>query len=212
MSARLHPRPAPRAQGQRGFILVTGLLFLVVMTLLALAMFRSTGLMDRISANARDKQRSFEAAESALQYGEWWLNNNDPGTTTSTCTGLTSGDTVANVHVCSNALQTDYLTATDWTNAFTYTPPNLAVPAGTVVGTGGQVSSTDSTSDVIYSKLPGFYVEYVGVSSTKGGNVYRLTAYGFGGDSNTKTIIRSTYRLPSTFSSGGGGGTGLGGP
>ena len=212
MSARHLSRPAPRAQGQRGFILVTGLLFLVVMTLLALAMFRSTGLMDRISANARDKQRSFEAAESALQYAEWWLNNNDPGTTTTPCTaGLVSGDTVANIHVCSTALPSDYLTSAAWANAFTYTPPNLAVPV-TGAGTGGQVSATDKTSDVIYYKLPGFYVEYVGVSSTKGGNVYRITAYGYGGDSNTKSIIRSTYRLPSTFASGGGGGSGLGGP
>lgn len=211
MSARIHSRPAPRAQGQRGFILVTGLLFLVVMTMLALAMFRSTGLMDRISANTRDKQRSFEAAQSALQYAEWWLNNNDPGTTTSACTTLVSGDTVTNIHVCSTALQSDFLTAATWTGGFTYTPPNLAVP-GSGNGTGGQVSSTDSTSDVIYYKLPGFYVEYVGVSSTKGGNVYRITAYGYGGDANTKSIIRSTYRLPSTFSSGGGGGGGLGGP
>jgi type IV pilus assembly protein PilX len=211
MSARLHSRPASRAQGQRGFILVTGLLFLVVMTLLALAMFRSTGLMDRISANARDKQRSFEAAESALQYAEWWLNNNDPGTTTKPCTTLDSGDTVAAIHVCSTPLQSDYLTAATWTGGFTYTPPNLTVPAVNAA-VGGQVSSTDSTSDVVYYKLPGFYVEYVGVSSTKGGNVYRLTAYGYGGDANTKSIIRSTYRLPSTFSSGGGSGTGLGGP
>ena len=211
MSARLHSRPAPHAQGQRGFILITGLLFLVVMTLLALAMFRSTGLMDRISANARDKQRSFEAAESALQYAEWWLNNNDPGVTTSACTTLVSGDTVANIHVCSTALQADFLTAATWTGGFTYTPPNLTVPA-TGAGTGGLVTSGDTTSDVIYYKIPGFYVQYLGVSSTKGGNVYQITAYGYGGDGNTKSIIRSTYRLPSTFASGGGGGTGLGGP
>jgi type IV pilus assembly protein PilX len=211
MSARIHSHPAPRAQRQRGFILVTGLLFLVVMTMLALAMFRSTGLMDRISANTRDKQRSFEAAQSALQYAEWWLNNNDPGTTTAACTTLASGDTVANIHVCSTALQSDFLTASTWTGGFTYTPPNLAVPSSGD-GTGGQVTSSDTASDVIYYRLPGFYVEYVGVSSTKGGNVYRITAYGYGGDANTKSIVRSMYRLPSTYASGGGGGTGLGGP
>jgi type IV pilus assembly protein PilX len=201
MTARPHSPPVPRAQGQRGFILVTGLLFLVVMTLLALAMFRSTGLMDRISANQRDKQRSFEAAQSALQYAEWWLTNNDPGTATSACNALASADTVANIHVCSNTLQSDFLTAEPWTAAFTYTPPNLTVP-GSGAGTGGQVSSTDSTSDVIYYKLPGFYVEYVGVSSTSGGNVYRITAYGYGGDANTKSIVRSTYRLASKSGTG----------
>jgi len=203
-------RPAPRAGGQRGFILVTGLLFLVVMTLVALAMFRSTGMMDRISANARDKQRSFEAAQSALAYGEWWLSAHPPGTTTTACSTLVSGDTVANVHVCSNAIQNDYLTSTAWSGGFTYTPPNLTVP-GSGNGTGGMVTANSTSGDVIYWKLPGFYLEYVGVSS-KGGNVYRVTAYGFGGDSNTMSVLRSTYRVPSTYAAGGGGGGGLGGP
>jgi type IV pilus assembly protein PilX len=213
MSARMSSRPAPRAAAQRGFILVTGMLFLVVMTLLALAMFRGTGLMDRISANARDKQRSFEAAQSALQYAEWWLNNHPPGTTTGPCnTGnLISGDTVGNIHVCAQALPSDFLTAMPWPNAFTYTPPNLAV-LGSGAAAGGQVTSGDTASDVIYYKLPGFYLEYVGVSSTKGGNVYRITAYGYGGDANTMSIVRSTYRLPSTYGTGSSGGGGLGGP
>ncbi|HEY9027860.1 MAG TPA: PilX N-terminal domain-containing pilus assembly protein, partial [Burkholderiaceae bacterium] len=67
-------RRAPRrARREQGFILVTGLLFLVVMTLVGLALFRSTGLLDRLTTNTRDKQRSFEAAESAMEYGVWWL-------------------------------------------------------------------------------------------------------------------------------------------
>ena len=211
MMARTLPRPAPRAAAQRGFILVTGLLFLVVMTLVALAMFRSTGLMDRISANSRDKQRSFEAAQSALQYGEWWLNNNPPGTTTSDCSalGLTSANTVSNIHVCSNALPSTYLTKA-WANAFTYSPPNLTVSAG-----GGLVTASDLSSDVNYQKLPGFYITYLGLSPTSanGGYVYQITAYGYGGDGNTMTIVRSTYLIPSGGSgSGGGGGGGLGGP
>src|SRR4051812_18960272 len=65
IARNLARRRAPQAR-QSGFILVTGLLFLVVLTLLGLAMFRSSGLMDRITANTRDKQRSFEASQSAL--------------------------------------------------------------------------------------------------------------------------------------------------
>jgi type IV pilus assembly protein PilX len=194
---------APRGAAQRGFILVTGLLFLVVMTLVALAMFRSTGLMDRISANARDKQRAFEAAQSALQYGEWWLATNKPGSTASTCSSLLSGDTVANIHVCSNAIQSDYQTTNSaWAAGFTYTPPNLSVPA-TGTGTGGMAATG---SDVMYYNLPGFYLEFVGYSATKGGNIYQVTAYGYGGNSNTTSVLRSTYLIPVPVASGGGGG------
>ena len=208
MSAAMPSRRTPRAASQRGFILVTGLLFLVVITLVAVAMFRGTGLMDRVSANARDKQRSFEAAQSALQYAEWWLSTTKPGTTSSACSSLASGDTVSNIHVCSNAIQSDFL-STAWTGGFTYTPPNLTSLSGTG-NAGGQVSSS-TDSDVKYFNLPGFYVTWLSYSSTKGGNVYQVTAYGYGGNTTTMTVLRSTYLVPTTTTSGGGGG-GLTGP
>ena len=212
MNARISTHAAPRKAEQRGFILVTGLLFLVVMTMVALAMFRSTGLMERISANARDKQRAFEAAQSALQYGEWWLGANKPGAATSNCSTLASGDTVANIHVCTNAIQSDFQTTNSaWTAGFTYTPPNLSVP-GSGTGTGGVVTASDLSSDVIYYNRPGFYLYFLGYSAAKGGNLYQVTAYGYGGSGNTASVLRSTYLVPTTGSGGGGGGGGLGGP
>ncbi len=210
MSARKFPHPAPRGSTQRGFILVTGLLFLVVITLVAVAMFRSTGLMDRVSANARDKQRSFEAAQSALQYGEWWLSVNKPGSTTAPCNApLVSGDTVANVHVCTADIQSDFLSAT-WTKGFTYTPPNLASLSGSG-NAGGQVTSA-TDSDVKYYNLPGFYLKFLGYSATKNGNIYQVTAYGYGGNTTTMTVLRSTYLVPTTGGGGSSGGGGLAGP
>jgi type IV pilus assembly protein PilX len=208
MKTRPSSRPAPRAAAQRGFILATGLMFLVVMTLVALAMFRSTGLMNRISANARDKQRSFEAAQSALQYAEWWLQAHTPGTTTGACTAMVDANTVSNIHVCNSAIEATYLTAA-WTRGYTYSPPNLTVPSGG--GTGGLVTAGDLSSDINYKNLPGFYLEYLGVSATAG-DVYQITAFGYGGDSNTMSIVRSTYGIPHATSGGGGGGGGLGGP
>ena len=209
MSARM-PSPLARGAAQRGFILITALLFLVVMTLVAVAMFRSTGLMNRISANARDKQRSFEAAQSALQYAEWWLSTNKPGSTSSACNSLASGDTAANVHVCSNAIQSDFLTAAAWTRGFSYTPPNLTSLGGTG-SAGGLVSATSAGSDVNYYNLPGFYLTWLAFSSSKGGNIYQVTAYGYGGNTTTLTVVRSTYLVPTTTTSAPGGG-GLTGP
>src|SRR3954471_16081869 len=126
-------RRAPRrARREQGFILVTGLLFLVVMTLIGLALFRSTGLLDRMTANSRDKQRSFEAAEAAVEYGVWWLQQPSGGTVGS-CAG-NSNATVASLKVCTEALSTSLtsIAAVDvsgsWvTKAFGYTPPNMSV-------------------------------------------------------------------------------------
>jgi type IV pilus assembly protein PilX len=174
---------------QQGFVLVTGLLFLVIMTLLGLAMFRGTGLMDRISSNTRDKQRSFEAAQSALQYGEWWLGTGNGGLGSACSSGLVSGDTVSNIHTCSNALASGYESTVPFPNAFTYTPPNLKVSLA-----GGLVSTT-AGSDVNYQTLPGFYVESLGLAPDGVSQVYQVTAYGTGGSANTVSVVRSTYEV-----------------
>jgi len=57
----------------RGMVLVTALLMLIVVTILALAMFRSFGLDEKIAGNLREKQRALSAAETAEQYAEYWL-------------------------------------------------------------------------------------------------------------------------------------------
>ena len=58
---------------QTGMVLVTTLLLLIVITILALAMFRGTGLDNRIAGNVLDKQRALQAADSAQEYAEQWL-------------------------------------------------------------------------------------------------------------------------------------------
>ena len=171
---------------QQGFVLVTGLLFLVIMTMLGLALFRGTGLMDRISANTRDKQRAFESAQAALQYGEFWLSQQGGTINTSACNSLTSGDpaSVANVHICSNALASTYASL-PWAAGFTYTPPGMNVVAGGGLATSGV--------DVTYSALPGFYIEYLGLAADGSSKLYQVTAYGYGGSANSVAVVRSTY-------------------
>src|ERR1700676_2511384 len=58
---------------QRGIVLVTAMLLLIVVTIMALSMFRSYGTQERIAGNTRDKQRALNAAISAQQFAESWL-------------------------------------------------------------------------------------------------------------------------------------------
>lgn len=55
---------------QRGAVLVTALVLLVVLTLLGLAGMQNTILEERMAGNYRDRQLAFEAAEAALREGE----------------------------------------------------------------------------------------------------------------------------------------------
>ena len=58
---------------QRGMALITAMLLLIVVTIMALSMFRSYGVEERLAGNTRDKQRAINAAVSAQQYAESWL-------------------------------------------------------------------------------------------------------------------------------------------
>lgn len=178
----------PSRRGQRGIILVTGLLFLVILTLLGLSLFRSTGLMDRISANTRDKQRSFETAQAALQYGEWWLGQGTSNTNPVACSTL---DVSSNLHVCSNAISATLATdSLPFPAGYKYTPANLTVSSS---GTGGGLVS--GGGDVNYKAPPGLYIENKGLSTDGKSVVYQVSAYGFGGNADTGTVVRSTYKL-----------------
>jgi type IV pilus assembly protein PilX len=184
---------------EQGFILVTGLLFLVVMTLVGLALFRSTGLLDRLTTNTRDKQRSFEAAEAAVEYGVWWLQQPGGGTVASCASnsGATVTSAPTSFWVCKEALSTSLSTvavvdgSSSWTNqAFSYNPPNMTVASG-----GGMSSS--NAIDINYYKAPGLYLESLGLSADAKTQYYQITAYGYGGDSNTVTVVRGTFKQSS---------------
>ncbi|MEG8118227.1 pilus assembly PilX family protein [Xanthomonas hortorum] len=59
---------------QRGVSLIVVLLLLLVMTLLGLAVLRSTVLEERMASNLVDRGRSFQAAEGAVREAEERIN------------------------------------------------------------------------------------------------------------------------------------------
>ena len=185
MSSTSARRRTPGSRRERGFVLVTGLLFLVILTLLGLALFRSTGLLDRISANTRDKERSFEVAQGALQYGEWLLASGKGGTGGNCAAGIVNGNVATNVKVCTNALTNP--TTLPWPRGFSYTAPNVTV------ATGGGMAATGA--DVNYNAAPTLYIERLGLAANGKSQVYQVTAAGYGGSAETGTVVRSTYQV-----------------
>ncbi|MCG8416260.1 MAG: PilX N-terminal domain-containing pilus assembly protein [Pseudomonadales bacterium] len=74
----------PRIQQQQGAILVFCLIFLTVLTMMGVSGMESTTLEERMSANMVDKERAFNAADTALQAAEAWLILQDTLPITST--------------------------------------------------------------------------------------------------------------------------------
>jgi type IV pilus assembly protein PilX len=165
---------------QTGMVLVTSLLLLIVVTLLAVGMFRSFGLDEKIAGNVREKQRALSAAETAEQYAESWLaaGNGNPGVA---CTALVG----ANVgQVCSNPLLTP--TQVPWTVGVWYVPTVTVTDTMNVTQLGGQ--------NTYYGK-PTFYINYVG--PTAQGSIYQIDAAGYGGSVDTAAVVEAMYLVTS---------------
>lgn len=189
MSASKIRRDAPSFEVARGFALITSLLMLVVVTLLALGMFRSLGLQEKIAGNTMEKQRSLQAAESALQYGEWWLSqgNGGPGVA---CSAVYNANVVTNMRVCSNPLPANAASTLPWSARGDYLPPNMTVAAG-----GGLVAAGVNAGDINYYAQPSLYISYLGLDATGQMTLYQVTGVGYGGSVNGASVVRSTYAM-----------------
>ncbi len=183
-----------RSRRQRGIALITCLLLLVMLTLLAISMFRGYGLQQKLAGNTREKQRAFEAAESALQYGEYWLPVGTPGSG-SPCTATVAVATDADVRACSNELANPG-DPDNWVGAMTYTPDAMKVAAG-----GGVATDGNGNADINYAKIPGLYIAYLGLSPDGTQMLYRVTGSGYGGSSGTTAVVQSVFAVSSSVKS-----------
>jgi type IV pilus assembly protein PilX len=168
----------PTSTRQRGMVLVTSLLLLVVVTLLAVSMFRSFGLDEKIAGNVREKQRALSAAETAEQFAEYWLasGNASPGIT---CNSLVSSSVG---QVCSNALASPITTPWTWGVNYLYAPSATTTMH---ISTSGGLGN--------YAHTPTFYIAYLGSTST--GTLYQIDAVGYGGSPDSAAVVEATYAI-----------------
>jgi type IV pilus assembly protein PilX len=181
---RVSRRPFRPAR-ERGLILISALLLLLVATILAVSMFHSFGTQEKIAGNVREKERALHAAETAQQYAEWWLSSGN-ATSPGTCNSVidyTIGQ------VCSNAITgIDFSQLASWSYGVTYEPTNPVTNAA-------MVTTTTSGAGTYYS-APMFIISDVGAGA--GGEIYQVDALGYGGTQNTIAVVESTYVVTST--------------
>jgi len=192
----------PRSN-QLGVVLITSLLLLLVVTIMAVSMFRSFGIQEKIAGNVREKQRAIQAAASTLQYAEWWLGSqsNAPVAVSAyaaasadvACVGLVSAN-AGQGQICNNTLASNGISAASvpWTAAggpigVSYIPPCMSV-TGTLA-TGASCISAD-----VYYDVPRFYIADMG-SYGRSGELYQVDAYSYGLSANTISVVESTVAV-----------------
>jgi len=174
---------APRFAA-RGMVLVSSLLLLIVVTILALAMFRGYGIQERIAGNVREKQRALHMAVSAQQYGEWWLTQGNAALTPINCHNMLNAN-LNQGQICRLPAPTQVtLTAPPWAVGVTYSPTTVLSTQFT--GTAGQNT---------YVAPPVFYITDLGSSGTGNGEAFQVDAYGYGATTTAVAVVESTYQV-----------------
>jgi type IV pilus assembly protein PilX len=194
-----------RSPREEGFVMVTAVLFLLVLTILGLSSMGGTILEEKMTGFYRDRQIAFEAAEAALRDGELdALSSRISGATgfAAGCGSSTSGST-ADAGLC--AVETDG------------TPIWVDFESDSTKKT-GWVNGDDETHSVPYhqftvpdpderelQKIPGvakqprYIIEAIKVASQQlklnatqsYKYAYRITAVGFGRRATTRVLLQS---------------------
>ena len=196
---------------QPGFVLVSSLLLLLVVTIMALSIFRSFGVQERIAGNIREKNRAVQAAVSTQEYGEWWLANQSSApyavaSGIASSADVTCGTTLMDANlgttqICLNTLPSlTGAAVTAWPGAGTnigvaYTPPEMNISGLAVTDT--------AVTDKYYAR-PRFYITDLGSVATGRGEVYQVDAYSYGLSSTTMALVESTVSISCTVCNVGG--------
>ena len=196
---------------QPGFVLVSSLLLLLVVTIMALSIFRSFGVQERIAGNIREKNRAVQAAVSTQEYGEWWLANESSApyavaSGIASSADVTCGTTLMDANlgttqICLNTLPSiSGAAVTAWPGAGTnigvaYTPPEMNISG---------LAVTDAAVTDKYYARPRFYITDLGSVATGRGEVYSVDAYSFGLNSTTVALVESTISISCTVCNVGG--------
>lgn len=182
---RMHISRAVTAQ--RGMALITSLLLLLVMTILAVSMFRGYGMQEKIAGNVREKQRAINAAVSAQQFAEFTLTSTTPPATTACAGGIVPA---TSLQICNNP-PGDFSTV-PWGTGMTFTQFT------TNSGNGVQNVVNSTAAHDTYVRAPLFYITDLGSAAGGGkGTVYQIDAVGYGGTDNAVAVVESTFLVSS---------------
>lgn len=192
MNARHRFVSVRAAARSRGAVLVVGLIFLAMLTLMGVAAYSVATQEERMTSNSRDRLRAFEAAEAALRECE--LQVQSGVTVYSNAGGADSTGAAGGFYNRLPPTQLSYAdpgyqalpAGTFWWNA----PPAVVKPrvvVGTITGVSQEPVCIAEAFDVDTGVLTS------GGKPLKTVPMARVTAHGWGSNASTQVTLQSTY-------------------
>jgi len=168
-------RQLRRGARQRGVVLFTSLVLLVILTLVAVMMSRLQTVEERISQNDQDHQIAIQAAEATLRFAEVGLYNGTYAAFATNTGGM-------------------YTWQSGTPDAFrTY---NLTSAGANFLAYGGPALPVQGVPEFLVEKMPAVATVGSSLSQQQYGSptpptmVFRITAYSFGRDGNATAEVQ----------------------
>lgn len=183
INQRCNTRPVNR---QHGVALITGLIFLVVLTLISVTAARMSSLEERMSGNMRDRSLAMQAAEMALRDAERDIRG---GTRVPAISGLTNFVSACTAGLCYNG-STGNVNGTNWNTTPVWSVVNMTAAPSVAYGT-----NTGAAAIAGLSAQPRYIIE--GIEKSGSGTAvyfYRITVRAQGANANTVVWLQEVYR------------------
>lgn len=179
---------------QNGAAFVTGLIFLMVLTLFGITVAKMATIEERMSGNMRDRMIAMQAAEMGLRYAEQHIRDNDPTTNTpQSIDGIAEFDTSCTGGLCYYGAGVSAPTIPATTTYCTLTCP-LSYVEGNVFRTDG----ADYTAPTLPTGVPAPTYLIEGIQKTPPGSglryYYRITIRAQGAKSGTVVWLQEVFR------------------
>lgn len=183
---RCNTRPANR---QQGVALITGLIFLVVLTLISVTAARMSSLEERMSGNVRDRSLAMQAAEMALRDAERDIRGGAGITRAPAISGLTNFNPACTAGLCYNG-PAGNANGINWNTTPVWSVVNMIAAPSVAYGT-----NTGAIGNVVLSAQPRYIIE--GIEKNGSGTTvyyYRITVRAQGANANTVVRLQEVYR------------------
>lgn len=162
---------------QHGMVIIVGLIFLMILTLIGISAMNSTALSEKLTQNLRDSTAAFEAAEASMTDGEAWLQAQTVApTTVSTCTSAPCNVWAA------NTLGTVYQQSTSWWQA------QAKTFSATLYGVAAQPQYI-----IEFHNFVPYELSPDSLGKGQGYYYYRVNARGTGATANAQVNLQSIY-------------------
>ncbi len=176
--------PHQRVRREQGAVLIIGLVFLLVLTMLGISAMSINTLEERMAGNSRDLNLAFQAAESGLRDAELDILTN---------IGPASGFDAS----CTNGLCLPPSSSTPLAQSIDWSDASITREYGAYTGTGPLklVSSQPRYLIELLPALPASPGQSIatGIKPASGGVAYRISALGVGGRSESRVILQSLF-------------------